>query len=343
MVITGCQKLEDQPFYEPAVPPVLFIAPTTALTPKTEDSTKEAINLRWTYPNHATSPSNIKYVVEIDSVNKNFSNPLTRVLTESLSTSFMFKDINKYLLARKYDVGKPVTLQARVTSSYANNNEPIKSNLLTFSYTPYRELVNYVFPQALYVAGNFQGWNPGTAPKIVDPRASGTTATSYDGYITTNETKTEFKLVKGPAWTAGDFGSAGSGKLSNGGGNLTLDEGAGVYLLRANTADMTWSATKINTWGIIGNATPGDWGSSTRMTLNPNGTYSITTSLKVGELKFRANNDWPINFGDNKANNGPDNIPDYNGDNIAIATAGTYEITLDLTLAGNYRYNIKKL
>lgn len=79
------------------------------------------------------------------------------------------------------------------------------------------------------------------------------------------------------------------------------------------------------------------------MTLNTDGTYSITVDLTGGnELKFRANDDWAINFGDNKSN-GPDNIPDYGGDNIAIETSGSYFITLDLTLAGNYSYNIRKM
>lgn len=105
---------------------------------------------------------------------------------------------------------------------------------------------------------------------------------------------------------------------------------------------MTWSATKITTWGIIGSATPKGWDASTPMTLNPNGTYSITAELTGGnELKFRANDDCAINFGDNKSN-GPDNVPDYNGDNIAIETSGSYLITLDLTLAGNYSYKITR-
>jgi spore coat protein U-like protein len=77
------------------------------------------------------------------------------------------------------------------------------------------------------------------------------------------------------------------------------------------------------------------------MTFNAGaGTWTITADLTGGqELKFRANNDWAINFGDNAP---ADNKPDYNGSNIAIAQTGNYTITLDLGVAGNYSYTVKK-
>jgi hypothetical protein len=56
-------------------------------------------------------------------------------------------------------------------------------------------------------------------------------------------------------------------------------------------------------------------------------------------MKFRANNDWPINFGDN---NPADGKPEYGGDNIPVATAGSYTITLDIGIAGNYAYSIRR-
>jgi hypothetical protein len=70
------------------------------------------------------------------------------------------------------------------------------------------------------------------------------------------------------------------------------------------------------------------------------GTWSITINLLGGqELKFRANNDWTINFGDDIPR---DNKPDYNGNNIPIAADGNYTITLDIGNAGNYNYTIRK-
>jgi hypothetical protein len=58
--------------------------------------------------------------------------------------------------------------------------------------------------------------------------------------------------------------------------------------------------------------------------------------LKEGEIKFRFNNDWTINFGDNKNGN-----LKYEGDNIKIKN-GNYEITLDLSDEENPKYKIAK-
>jgi hypothetical protein len=259
-----------------------------------------------------------------------------------LTHTFTVGDFN----AKMQDIipyGSVQQVEVRIKSEISASVDPVYSNVVTMTVTAYRDIVNYEFPQALRIAGNFQGWSPSTAPKIVDKFASGTTGSNYEGYIYLNNASPEFKMVKGPDWSAGDFGSAGGNALGNGGPNLTVAGGSGVYLIRANTNSMTWSNEKITTWGIIGSATPGDWGSSTPMTFNPaDGTWSITLNLLGGagrEMKFRANNDWAINFGDNAP---ADNKPDYGGDNIKIPADGNYTIILDLGLGGNYAYSVRR-
>jgi hypothetical protein len=343
VLITSCQKVGELAVYQNATPAVLTTSAAT-IAPVRADSNRSVLTVDWTYPNHATGdPNSIKYTIDIDSVGKNFSNPLTKVVIGSLSTSFLAKEFNNFALAKGYTPGVVTDLEMRLTSSYGNNNERVNSNTVRFKYTPYaiRVIVNYDFPKALWVAGNFQNWTPANAPKIVDATATGTTGSNYEGYINFGNTVPEFKFVKGPDWAAGDFGSAGTGRLG-GAGNLTLTSG-GVYRIKANTVNNTWSADKITSFGIIGNATPNGWNSSTAMTLNADGTYSVTAALTVGEMKFRANDDWAINFGDNTSAGGPDNIPDYDGSNIAISSAGNYVITLDLSRAGNYYYTLRRL
>jgi hypothetical protein len=76
------------------------------------------------------------------------------------------------------------------------------------------------------------------------------------------------------------------------------------------------------------------------MTFNPsNGSWSITLDLIGGEMKFRANNDWGINFGDNAP---ADNKPEYDGANIQVPLAGNYTITLNIGIGGNYSYKLRK-
>jgi CubicO group peptidase (beta-lactamase class C family) len=107
-----------------------------------------------------------------------------------------------------------------------------------------------------------------------------------------------------------------------------------------NKAGQDIKAKKINpTWGIVGSATANGWdGLSIELTeTNKKGIWTINNvQLKEGEIKFRFNNDWTINFGDNKNGN-----LKYEGDNIKIKN-GNYEITLDLSDEENPKYKIAK-
>ena len=67
------------------------------------------------------------------------------------------------------------------------------------------------------------------------------------------------------------------------------------------------------------------------------GIASITLDLGVGEIKFRANDDWAINFGDTDANGSLE----YDGDNIQITEAGNYTVELLVNVA-DYTYKVTK-
>lgn len=176
----------------------------------------------------------------------------------------------------------------------------------------------------LYVPGDYQGWSPATASFVYSSDFS-----VYKGYF--YMTAGGFKFTTYQNWDGTNYGAgATEGTLSTdgGAGNLSVAED-GFYLLEADVATMTWSATKTE-WGIIGDATPAGWDASTPMEYNQStGEWTIVTALTDGELKFRANNGWDINFGGNMndLNEGGDNIP---------VTAGTYKITLYLGDASRY-------
>jgi hypothetical protein len=293
----------------------------------------------------------VTYTIQFCRAGTNFpSGSATAELTigSQLSRTITVRDLN----AKMLDIipfGVPSPVHARLKADVGSGVAPIYSNIITnLIVTAYLDIVDYNFPQALWIAGNYQGWNPGTAPKIVDKSATGTTGSNYEGYINfTDGPSHPFKMVKGNNWGAGDYGTgAGPNTLASPAGDLTLGaQTAGVYLIRANTQNLTWSNYKITTWGIIGDATPGGWGASTPMTFNAtDGSWAITANLTAGEVKFRANNDWAVNFGDDHNPPGVvrDNKPDYNGTNIPIALSGNYTLVLNIGIAGNYNYTIRK-
>ncbi|MCX6270299.1 MAG: SusF/SusE family outer membrane protein [Bacteroidetes bacterium] len=112
----------------------------------------------------------------------------------------------------------------------------------------------------------------------------------------------------------------------------------GFYRITVDFNTLTFT-TIVTNWGIIGSGVPVvGWNSDTNMTLvgsaEPYTWQFQNLTLVAGEIKFRANDDWGINFGDDGANG----TLEYNGANIAV-TAGTFNIKMKLDPA-NWTYTI---
>jgi hypothetical protein len=129
---------------------------------------------------------------------------------------------------------------------------------------------------------------------------------------------------------------SGYGKLN--GDNMEIAE-AGNYFVYINvaTGDYFFGKADRNVpyadIGLIGTATAGGWDSDTNLIKNPANPFkwSGIFTLTAGEAKFRANNDWAVNWGgagfpSGTATNGGDNIP---------VQPGTYFITFN-TATGEY-------
>ncbi|MBU2525483.1 MAG: SusE domain-containing protein [Bacteroidetes bacterium] len=187
----------------------------------------------------------------------------------------------------------------------------------------------------LFLPGDYQGWDPATAPSIESPSRNG----SYSGFVYMPNATTKFKFTDAPDWNNGIFGDAGDGTtgvLASPGNDITLN-GESYYFFRANTNDLTWSATQTD-WGLIGDAVPvTGWDSDVDMTYDPNtDTWSITLDLLPANIKFRANDAWDLNLG------GTNGVLDFNGANIPIPEAGNYTIVLDLRSSAQFTYSIAK-
>ena len=115
---------------------------------------------------------------------------------------------------------------------------------------------------------------------------------------------------------------AGSNALVAGGDNIatTIEDDYAITLDLSQPQEYTYRADR---WGIIGSATAGGWSSDQNMAWdNVDKVFKATIDLVVGEMKFRANDDWGMNFG---------GVLEHLRDraNIAVTVAGNYTITLD--------------
>jgi len=136
LIFTACQKEGDLPIYKTGNGTVVLTGSTATVAAAIADANKTALTLNWTWPNYATDSVNQKFIVQIAPAGKNFDKPVTRVLKGVLSTSFTAKELNTIVFGFG-DIKAPFSLEMRIVSSYANNNEQYISNSVNVVVTPY--------------------------------------------------------------------------------------------------------------------------------------------------------------------------------------------------------------
>jgi hypothetical protein len=184
----------------------------------------------------------------------------------------------------------------------------------------------------VYVPGAYQGWDPSNTTTVVTSVGNDKT---YEGYFFL-EANTEFKFTDGPGWDINYGDDGNDGTLDRNGANLKVTE-TGFYKVNVDLNALTYTLQKTD-WGLIGSATADGWNSDQNMTYDANeGAWVITAPLVAGEIKFRANDGWDINYGDDGVNA----ILERNGANIVIPSAGTYTIKLFLDKP-DYTYSIEQ-
>ena len=187
----------------------------------------------------------------------------------------------------------------------------------------------------IYVPGSYQGFDP--ADSNVIKVASSLNNNVYDGYMYVENPNTEiiFTLQQNLNTTFGD--NNGDGVLDLNGSNIVIAN-PGFYRVVVNINTTSYTITRTD-WGLIGSATPSGWDSDQDMAYNPaQNAWQIDVDLISGAIKFRANDDWAINLGDD----GADGVMEYEGDDINIPANGSYTIKLYLDRGDYYTYSVEQ-
>lgn len=158
----------------------------------------------------------------------------------------------------------------------------------------------------------------------------------FRGIVTLIDGEMKFRMNNDWGTNWGDDGA--DGTLEAGSANIVVT--AGIYIATVNLNDLTYSLEPIdNVWGLVGGAF-NDWGATpdaqfTRDWSRPFDDIWILNDVTLidGEYKFRANNDWGTNYGDD----GGDGVLELNGANL-VTTAGTYSFVLDFSDPNNPTY-----
>ncbi len=158
----------------------------------------------------------------------------------------------------------------------------------------------------------------------------------WTGVVTLTEGELKFRADDAwdVSWGGTDFPT---GVATTDGGNIPATPGEYQVTFNHVTGEYTFTPNEVvyATVGIIGTATPGGWDMDTDMVQNPNNPYEWSVNMEFldGEAKFRADDDWAVNWG---AADFPMGTAVQDGDNIPV-TAGSYNVTFN-TRTGEYTF-----
>lgn len=184
---------------------------------------------------------------------------------------------------------------------------------------------------ASYPTEGYSNWTPESSPYV---RNTDDSPTMLEGFVNMAENNSEWKFATDNTWST-NFGDDNTdGTLEAGGANVV--SAAGYYKINVDMSTTPMTYTAISTdWGVIGDASPGGWDTDTDLTYDATSqTWRGTVHLAAGSFKYRANDDWDINYGSSAANN----TLNAGGDNIANSVEADYDITLDLSTPNTYTY-----
>ena len=207
------------------------------------------------------------------------------------------------LLAKLYLNSKVYTGVPRWTEAMANIEKVING--------PYDLAPNYL---DLFLADNDIN---GSEDEIIFPiRFDGLSTTGYGGTTFLTHAAVGGKMV------AADFGINGGWSGIRTTKNLVQKFDYDIDLGGLNNT--IGSASK---WGLVGDATPNGWaGPDMIMYESGANKFGIYAQLVAGKIKFRFDNDWGLNLGDNDA----DGSLEEGGQDIVIPADGAYYIALNL-------------
>ncbi len=312
-----------------AVLPALSSPSSSSELSFTEEDADETVNFSWSEADPGISVE-IEYSVEVCA-----SDSFVTVVElvdgiNDLEEDVAYSTVNSALISLGYTADESATVYFRVVAFVGDYADDMVSDIVEFDVTPYETDVDY--PE-IYVPGEYQGWTPGDDDGILYSYDSNT---SYEGILyledSDDDDDVEFKITSEASWSGTNWGGTltatddgYSGTLDESGDNFSVEPGC--YKVTVDTDALTIELTETDHWGIIGDAVyPYDWSEDVDMTYNgKTQLWEVTEDLVAGEFKFRANDEWTLNYGSDDQ----DGTLQSSGGNITIDTDGNYTITLD--------------
>jgi len=314
--IYSCDDVE-RVYYNDAAETVLSLSDDN-LVLNEENAANEVLTLTWTEPDFGFSAAAL-YSVQIDVQGGDFSNPQIISVGGAFDKTFTVDELNAKLLSLSMLPNEEGVASFRIKATLSEYQE-IYSNTVNITVTPYSSLLDLSTSLGVVGSATPGGWGN---ENILDlPFYTTATTNVYVAYVTLRNGEIKFRNNNDWSENWGDDGA--DGTLDSYGANIAVS--AGTYKIEVNFSSMTYTMEEYS-WGIVGSATTNGWGGPDMM-FHYNSfqdDWRAVVTLGDGEVKFRFNNDWGVNYGDD----GADGTMEANGANIAVS-AGHYLVTMNL-------------
>lgn len=284
----------------------------------------EAVNVTWNDPIlDSTLPIEINYVLEAATPNTSFASPIeVGSVNNTNSISLTNAQLNAVAIQTGIEVDTAGDVEMRLISTItdAASGTVLEriTETVTINVTTYLTVLDLSTTWGV-VGSAANDW--GATPDLPFFK------TDVDGVLVAyvNLIDGEIKFRENNAWD-NNYGSDSStgGALVSGGGNLTVT--AGSYKIVMDLNNLTYTIESFSL-GIVGGAY-NNWGATPDFMLEYDPYSDVFRGLVTlidGEMKFRLNNDWGTNWGDD----GTDGTLDPGGANIVVS-AGTYFATVNM-------------
>ena len=314
--IQSCDDVE-RVYYNDAAETVLSLSDNN-LTLSEDNGANEILTLTWSDPDYGFDAAAL-YSVQMDVQGGDFSNPQIISVGSSLEKTFTVEELNAKLLSLSMTPAEEGVAIFRIKATLSEYQE-IFSNTVNLNVTPYSSLLDLSTNLGVVGSATPGGWGNENIPDL----KFYTTATTdvYVAYVTLRNGEIKFRNNNDWSENWGDDGN--DGTLDSYGANIPVS--AGTYKIEVNFSSMTYTMEAYS-WGLVGSATPNQWNGPDLM-LQYNSyqdDWRTVVTLGEGEVKFRFNNDWGLNYGDE----GADGSMEANGANISVSS-GHYLVSMNL-------------
>lgn len=328
--IVGCEKYDKAQVERSAIKaPILSEYPTGVVTLKKERKDSSDILLKWNPAQYGYAAA-VTYTVEAYVDGKE---PV-EIGQTYLDSIYIINKVLNTALTKKLgaSVEEPIaafSFKVRLVASIGPATYDTISLPVTLKVVPWD-----MAPTPLWVIGEYSGWNHANSTLIYSENSDNV----YKGWVYMNVDgkpvgeMDDYKFTPAASWND-SWGGALDALVPNG-GNMKIANGY-CYLFNVdlNPTVMKGSAnTKFLRLGMIGEATPNGWDTpDTELKWDAAAKVFKATGvqMKAGGFKFRADNDWALNWGVGPRQ-GQLSLSG-GGDNITFTGApGTYTVIVDL-------------